>query len=86
MPSPVDSKNIEPALEACKKAKVAVFVVDTEVQDRANVVSVIQSDNYRAGELVAEDMMKRLTKGANIVLFIPLQCAIYPGKKKGIFR
>ena len=66
--NPVDSKNIEPALEACKKAKVAVFVVDTEVQDRANVVSVIQSDNYRAGELVAEDMMKRLTKGANIVL------------------
>ena len=66
--NPVDSKTIEPALEACKKAKVAVFVVDTEVQDRANVVSVIQSDNYRAGELVAEDMMKRLPKGANIVL------------------
>ena len=66
--NPVDSKTIEPALEACKKAKVAVFVVDTEVQDTDNVVSVIQSDNYKAGELVAEDMMKRLTKGANIVL------------------
>ena len=66
--NPVDSKTIEPALEACKKAKVAVFVVDTEVQDTDNVVSVIQSDNYKAGELVAEDMMKRLPQGANIVL------------------
>ena len=66
--NPVDSKTIEPAIEACKKAKVAVFVVDTEVQDTDNVVSVIQSDNYKAGELVAEDMMKRLPQGANIVL------------------
>ena len=44
--NPVDSKTIEPALEACKKAKVAVFVVDTEVQDTDNVVSVLPTDNY----------------------------------------
>ena len=66
--NPVDWKAIKPALEACKKAKVAVFVVDTEVKDTENVVSVIQSDNYKAGELVAEDMMKRLPGGANIVI------------------
>ena len=66
--NPVDWKAIKPALEACKKAKVAVFVVDTEVQDTENVVSVIQSDNYKAGELVAEDMMKRLPGGGNIVV------------------
>lgn len=66
--NPVDWKTIKPALKACKEAKVAVFVVDTEVEDTEDVVSVIQSDNYKAGELVACDMMKRLPDGANIVL------------------
>ncbi len=81
--NPVDWKAIKPALEACKKAGVAVFVVDTEVEETADVVSVIQSDNYRAGVLVAEDMMKRCPKGANIVLLSHYNVKSTQLRKKG---
>ena len=63
-----DWTEIGPALTACEEAGVAVFVVDTNVEDRQNVISVIQSDNYRAGVLVAQDLMKKMPRGGDIVL------------------
>ena len=64
----VDWEEIEPALEACRSAGVDVFVVDTKVENNDEVVSVIESDNYHAGELVAEDLMKKLPDGGDIVV------------------
>ena len=62
-----DSKKIAPALKECKERGVAVFVVDTEVEDDSNVISTIQSDQFEAGRLVAEDMKKKRPEGAKIV-------------------
>ena len=81
--NPVDWKAIKPALEACKKAGVAVFVVDTDVEDSEEAISVIQSDNYKAGELVAKDMMKRLPNGANIVILSHYNVHSTQVRKKG---
>lgn len=64
----VDWETIEPALSACREAGVAVFVVDTNVENNDEVISVIQSDNYQAGVLVAEDLMKKRPQGADIVV------------------
>lgn len=63
-----DWEQIGPALDACREAGVAVFVVDTKVEGTEDVVSVIESDNYHAGELIAEDLMKKMPRGGDIVL------------------
>lgn len=63
----VDWDAIHPALEECKEANVAVFAVDTNVKDEALCASVIESDQYEAGSLVAEDMKQRCPDGAKII-------------------
>lgn len=74
--NPVDWEAVQPALDACKKAGVAVINMDTVVKDRDSVVSVIETDNYQAGQLCALDMMKR-KKSANIVILDnPIQTSI----------
>lgn len=66
--NPVDRTKILPAINACKKAGVAIFIVDTDAEDISNVISVIQSDNYMAGVQCAEDMVTRIPAGGNIVV------------------
>ena len=63
-----DWEKIGPALDACEKAGVAVFAVDTKVGQDDKVISVIESDNYLAGVLVAKDLMKKMPRGADIVV------------------
>lgn len=65
--NPVDWKGIKPALEAAKKAGIPVINVDAPVFDEDLVSCIVASDNYNAGVLVAQDVMKRLNK-ANVVL------------------
>lgn len=62
-----DSKAIAPAIKECKRRGVAVFVVDTKVDDNSDIISTIQSDNYEAGRLVALDLKKRYPDGARIM-------------------
>lgn len=65
--NPVDWKEITPALKACKEAEVPIFNIDTYVFDSEYVVSSILSDNYNAGVLIAEDIMRK-RQNANIVI------------------
>jgi ribose transport system substrate-binding protein len=65
--APVDWKEIRPALEKAKKAGIPVIIVDAPVYDTALVACTIASDNYKAGVLVAQDVMRR-AKSANVVL------------------
>lgn len=65
--NPVDWKGIRPALEQAKKAGIPIINVDAPVFDADLVDCIVASDNYKAGVLVAKDVMKRLKK-ANIVL------------------
>lgn len=65
--NPVDWEEITPALQACQKAQVPVFDVDTDVKDPQYVATVIQSDNYQAGVQCAKDMMSK-RESARIVI------------------
>lgn len=66
--APMDSAGIKPALEACAKNNVPVVNFDTPVVDKDLVASIVASDNYNAGVVVAKDMMERLPKGSEIAV------------------
>lgn len=65
--NPIDFEQIEPALQAAKRANIPVIIIDAPVSDESLVNCTIVSDNYDAGVQCAKDMMKRLDS-ANIVL------------------
>lgn len=74
--NPVDWEECRPALLACQEAGVPVFNIDTIVKDTEYVVSVIETDNYQAGVLCAEDMMKRTDEAKILILDNPIQMSI----------
>ena len=63
--NPIDFEQIEPALQAAKRANIPVIIIDAPVSDESLVNCTIVSDNYDAGVQCAKDMMERLD---NIVL------------------
>lgn len=65
--NPIDFEQIEPALQATKRANIPVIIIDAPVSDESLVNCTIVSDNYDAGVQCAKDMMERLDS-ANIVL------------------
>lgn len=65
--NPIDFEQIEPALQAAKRANIPVIIIDAPVSDESLVDCTIVSDNYDAGVQCAKDMMERLVS-ANIVL------------------
>lgn len=77
--TPVDWIEVKPALEACKKSGVIVINVDAPAFDEELVETVITSDNYLAGVLCADDLMKRIP-GGNIAVIT------HPGAKSGADR
>ena len=74
--NPVDWEKVQPALDACKEAGVGIINVDTVVKDRDSVISIIETDNYQAGQLCALDMMKRKDKAKIVILDNPIQTSI----------
>ena len=58
--NPVDWKGVRPALEMAEKAGIPIINVDAPVFDLELVDAVVASNNYNAGVLVAEDVLKRL--------------------------
>lgn len=66
--NPVDWKEIKPALIKAKEADIPVVIVDAPVYDTDLIECTVQSDNYSAGILCANDMIKRLGGKGNIVL------------------
>lgn len=65
--NPIDFEQIEPVLQAAKRADIPVIIIDAPVSDESLVNCTIVSDNYDAGVQCAKDMMERLDS-ANIVL------------------
>ena len=74
--NPVDWEAVKPALIACQEAGVPVFNIDTIVKDTEYVVSVIETDNYQAGVLCAQDMLERMDEAKILVLDNPIQMSI----------
>jgi ribose transport system substrate-binding protein len=69
--TPVDWKDIRPALEAAEKAGIPIINVDAPVYDTELVASIIASDNYNAGVICANDMMRKLNKAKIVILEHP---------------
>lgn len=74
--NPVDLEKVRPALEACQKAGVVVIDIDTMVKDMEYVTAAIETDNYQAGVLCAQDMMKRVSQAKIVVINNPIQASI----------
>lgn len=74
--NPVDWEEVKPALIACQEAGVPVFNIDTQVKDQEYVVSIIETDNYQAGVLCAQDMMERVEEARILILDNPIQMSI----------
>jgi ribose transport system substrate-binding protein len=66
--APMDSAGVKPALLACKEKNVPVINFDTPVKDKDLVKSIIASNNFNAGAVVAKDMMSKLPKGAKVAI------------------
>lgn len=79
----VDKGEIEPALYECEKRGVPVILLDTDVDKRVGVISTIQSDNYKAGVLLAGDLMKKRPQGAKILIVSNLIAASMVQRRQG---
>lgn len=66
--NPVDAEGILPALDQLKQAGIPIINFDTEVADLSYVTSYVGSDNYNAGKVCGEDMVKRLPNGGPILV------------------
>lgn len=74
--NPVDWEKVKPALEACKDAGVVVIDIDTVVKDKEYVVSIVETDNYLAGVLCAEEMMRQVDSAKIVIIGNPIQTSI----------
>lgn len=77
--NPVDYQQIQPALEEAHASGVPVVIVDSQVSSPSLVTCTIASDNYGAGVLCAEHLM-RTRDSAHIALLE------HPSAQSGIDR
>ena len=66
--NPVDAEGILPALDQLKEAGISIIGFDTEVADMSYLVSYAGSDNYNAGKVCGEDLVKRCPDGGKIIV------------------
>ena len=66
--NPVDAQGIIPALDQAKAANVPMVGFDTQVGDMSYLVSYTGSNNYNAGKVVGEDLVKKCPKGGKIIV------------------
>ena len=66
--NPVDREGIEPALDMLNEANIPIINVDTGVASIDKVNSYVASDNYGAGVMCAETMIKLLPDGGEIAI------------------
>lgn len=67
--NPVDSKGLEEVLKEAKSLGIYIIAVDTNVYNGNDFVDyTIVSDNYKAGVLCAQDMMKQKAQAEILVL------------------
>lgn len=77
--NPVDYQQIQPALEEAHASGVPVVIVDSQVSSPSLVTCTIASDNYGAGVLCAEHLM-RTRDSAHIALLE------HPSAQSGVDR
>lgn len=66
--NPAEAEGILPALDMLKEAGVPIINFDTEVADMSYVASYAGSDNYNAGKVCGEDLVKKCPDGGKIII------------------
>jgi len=66
--TPVDREGITPSLKELKDAKVKVINVDSKVKETKYIEAFIGSDNEKAGQVCAEEMIARIPEGGKVVI------------------
>ena len=66
--NPAEAEGILPALDQLKDANVPIVGFDTEVADLSYLVSYTGSDNYNAGFVCGEDLVKKCPDGGDIIV------------------
>lgn len=66
--NPVDAEGIMPAMDQLKAAEIPTVGFDTEISDMSYLVSYAGSDNYNAGKVCGEDLVKRCPDGGKIIV------------------
>ncbi len=66
--NPAEAEGILPALDALKEAGIPIVGFDTEVADMSYLVSYAGSDNYNAGYVCGEDLVKKCPDGGPIIV------------------
>ncbi len=66
--NPAEAEGILPALDALKEAEVPIVNFDTEVADMSYVATYAGSDNYNAGKVCGEDLVKKCPDGGPIIV------------------
>ena len=56
--NPIDSSKLT-SLESAREAGIPIIAIDASVENKDLIDCVIESDNYDAGVLCAQDMMKK---------------------------
>lgn len=66
--NPAEAEGILPALDMLKEAGIPIINFDTEVADLSYVDAYVGSDNYNAGYVCGEDLVKKLPEGGPIIV------------------
>lgn len=67
--NPAEADGILPALDELKAAGIPIINFDTEVSSLGDYCfSYVGSDNYNAGKVCGEDLVKKLPNGGNIIV------------------
>lgn len=66
--APVDSKGIKTALLSAKKANIPVIIMDVPPQDTDLVTAMVTTDNFMAGKVLGEAMVKNTEGKANVAI------------------
>lgn len=66
--NPVDSEKVIVPLKKIKEAYIPVVCFDAQVEDVSYIDSYIGSDNYNAGKVVGDDLVKRCPDGGSIII------------------
>ena len=66
--NPAEAEGIIPALDQLKAAGIPIVNFDTEVADMSYVATYTGSDNYNAGKVCGEDLIKKCPNGGKILV------------------
>lgn len=66
---PVDEKIVQPAIDACYENGIPIIIVDSQAQDNDKVAIEVVSNNYKAGQLLAQDINKKNEEGKIFLIY-----------------